>query len=49
MAPNWEKAKARAVGPNPANEPVPQFADRWFERWNSGDDVTLWYTAQPVA
>lgn len=34
---------------NPANEPLPRFADRWFERWNSGGDVTRWYTAKPVA
>jgi predicted metal-dependent hydrolase len=33
---------------NPANEPLPQFADHWFERWNSGGDVTRWYTATPV-
>ena len=33
---------------NPANEPLPQFADHWFERWNSGGDVTRWYTAKPV-
>jgi predicted metal-dependent hydrolase len=34
---------------DPANEPLPQFADRWFERWNAGADVTHWYTATPVA
>ena len=34
---------------NPAHEPLPQFADRWFQRWNSGGDVTRWYTSQPVA
>ena len=34
---------------NPANEPLPEFADRWFKRWNSGGDVTSWYTSQPVA
>lgn len=34
---------------NPANEPLPRFADRWFERWNAGGDVTRWYTAEPVA
>jgi predicted metal-dependent hydrolase len=33
---------------NPANEPLPQFADHWFERWNSGGDVTRWYTATPI-
>jgi predicted metal-dependent hydrolase len=34
---------------DPANEPLPQFADHWFERWNSGGDVTRWYTASPVS
>jgi predicted metal-dependent hydrolase len=34
---------------NPSHEPLPKFADRWFERWNSGEDVTRWYTSQPVA
>jgi predicted metal-dependent hydrolase len=34
---------------NPAHEPLPKFADRWFARWNSGGDVTRWYTSQPVA
>lgn len=34
---------------NPANEPLPEFADRWFERWNAGGDVTRWYTAEPAA
>lgn len=34
---------------NPVNEPLPEFADRWFERWRTGGDVTRWYTGQPVA
>jgi predicted metal-dependent hydrolase len=34
---------------DPTNEPLPQFADHWFERWNSGGDVTRWYTATPVS
>ena len=34
---------------DPTGEPLPNFADRWFERWNSGGDVTRWYTAQPTA
>ena len=28
---------------NPEHEPLPQFADRWFRRWDRGDDVTRWY------
>ena len=31
---------------NPAHQPLPAFADRWFERWNSGGDVTRWYTGE---
>jgi hypothetical protein len=29
---------------DPAHEPLPEFAGRWFDRWNSGGDVTRWYT-----
>jgi predicted metal-dependent hydrolase len=28
---------------NPAHEPLPEFADRWFERYDSGGDVVRWY------
>ncbi|OMB97647.1 metal-dependent hydrolase [Mycobacterium colombiense] len=31
---------------NPAKEPLPEFADRWFERYNRGDDVCHWYSSQ---
>ncbi|AGB21667.1 putative metal-dependent hydrolase [Mycobacterium sp. JS623] len=31
---------------NPAHEPLPEFADRWFERWERGGDVTHWYTGE---
>lgn len=30
---------------NPAHEPLPAFADEWFARWDRGEDVTRWYTA----
>ena len=30
---------------NPEHQPLPQFADEWFERWNSGGDVTHWYAS----
>jgi predicted metal-dependent hydrolase len=33
---------------DPADEPLPEFAGRWFERWDAGHDVTRWYTGQPV-
>jgi predicted metal-dependent hydrolase len=28
---------------DPEHEPLPQFADRWFQRWDRGDDVARWY------
>ena len=31
---------------NPAHEPLPELADRWFKRWESGGDVTRWYSAE---
>ena len=31
---------------NPAHEPLPDFADVWFDRWDRGGDVTRWYTAE---
>jgi hypothetical protein len=31
---------------NPEHEPLPEFADRWFERWDRGGDVTRWYGAE---
>jgi hypothetical protein len=33
---------------DPAHEPVPEFADRWCERWERGGDVTRWYTGERV-
>ncbi|OBJ44944.1 metal-dependent hydrolase [Mycobacterium colombiense] len=31
---------------DPAKEPLPEFADRWFERYNRGDDVCHWYSSE---
>jgi putative transposase len=31
---------------DPANEDLPAFADRWFERYERGDDITHWYGSQ---
>ena len=31
---------------NPAHDPLPAFADRWFARWDRGGDVTRWYTGE---
>ncbi len=33
---------------DPSREPLPEFADRWFERWDRGGDVTRWYTGELV-
>jgi predicted metal-dependent hydrolase len=30
---------------DPAPQPLPEFADEWFARWERGRDVTRWYTA----
>jgi predicted metal-dependent hydrolase len=34
---------------NPDHQPLPLFADEWFQRWNSGGDVTHWYTGQAAS
>lgn len=31
---------------DPAHEPLPEFADHWFKRFDDGGDVTRWYTAE---
>ena len=31
---------------DPAHEPLPEFADLWFERYERGDDVSHWYSTQ---
>lgn len=31
---------------NPAHAVLPRFAERWFDRYNAGDDVSRWYTTQ---
>jgi predicted metal-dependent hydrolase len=33
---------------DPKHQPLPEFADEWFARWERGGDVTRWYTAEPV-
>jgi predicted metal-dependent hydrolase len=30
---------------DPGPQPLPEFADEWFARWDRGGDVTRWYTA----
>jgi len=33
---------------DPTHQPLPEFADRWLQRWDDGGDVTRWYTGEPV-
>jgi predicted metal-dependent hydrolase len=30
----------------PVNEPLPDFAERWFQRYDRGDDIAHWYSTQ---
>ncbi|MGO9380961.1 MAG: metal-dependent hydrolase [Mycobacterium sp.] len=30
----------------PAKEPLPDFADRWFQRYDRGDDIAHWYSGE---
>ncbi|MFW0785132.1 metal-dependent hydrolase [Gordonia sp. CPCC 206044] len=34
---------------DPAKEPLPEFADDWFKRYERGDDVAHWYSSTPTA
>jgi predicted metal-dependent hydrolase len=34
---------------DPAKEPLPEFAHHWFERYDRGDDVCHWYSAQTTS
>lgn len=31
---------------DPAKEPLPAFANRWFQRYSQGDDVCHWYSSE---
>ena len=31
---------------NPAKEPLPEFADHWFQRYDRGDDIAHWYSGE---
>jgi predicted metal-dependent hydrolase len=31
---------------DPAHEPLPEFADRWFDRYDSGGNVVRWYGSE---
>ncbi|MDG4664914.1 metal-dependent hydrolase [Mycobacterium sp. 236(2023)] len=33
---------------DPAAEPLPEFADEWFARWDRGEDVTRWYSSEQI-
>jgi hypothetical protein len=31
---------------DPAHEPLPEFADRWFDRYDRGGNVVRWYGSE---
>jgi predicted metal-dependent hydrolase len=31
---------------DPHDAPLPEFAEKWFDRWDRGGDVTRWYTSE---
>ncbi|MBI3217459.1 MAG: metal-dependent hydrolase [Mycobacterium sp.] len=37
--------RSQIPGHNPAHEKLPALADKWFDRYAAGYDVTQWYTA----
>ena len=44
----WRVLLSQTPFHDPAHEPLPEFADRWFARWERGGDVTRWYTGELV-
>ncbi|GJF11114.1 hypothetical protein NGTWS0302_35140 [Mycolicibacterium cyprinidarum] len=41
--------RSQIPGHNPAHEKLPALAEEWFNRYDAGDDVTLWYTKATAA
>ncbi len=41
--------RSQIPGHDPTHEKLPALADRWFERYAAGYDVTQWYTAKEAA
>jgi hypothetical protein len=41
--------RSQMPGHDPAHEKLPVLADEWFARYESGYDVTQWYTAAQKA
>ncbi len=41
----WRILLSQTPFHDPAKEPLPDFADMWFDRWKRGADVTHWYAA----
>lgn len=42
----WRVLLSQTPFHDPADEPLPAFADEWFARWRRGGDVTRWYSAE---
>ena len=38
----WREAKGQMPRHDPAHEPLPAWAERWHEAFNSGADVTTY-------
>jgi predicted metal-dependent hydrolase len=45
MACTWGLLKSQMPGHDPARQPLPAFAGEWMRRYESGADVTRYYTA----
>lgn len=42
----WRVLLSQLPFHDPADEPLPGFADEWFARWERGEDVTRWYSSR---
>lgn len=49
MIAGWRVLLSQTPFHDPADEPLPAFADEWFTRWGRGDDVTRWYSAESAS
>lgn len=45
----WGLVRSQMPGHSPAKAPTPAFADHWFEAYDAGRDVTVWYSGADLA
>ena len=45
----WRLALTQAPAHNPADQPLPQWADEWMRAYDRGEDMTTYYGAPPKA